>query len=108
METVDVISDNSRIEGAHRAVVERGKSLLPSGILEVSGQFGVGAPVQCRTASGEVIAAGLTNYSAGDIEKIKGRRSAEIEEILGFRDSDEVIHRDNLVLLDDDMPVLEE
>lgn len=87
-------------EGACRAIVERGKSLLPSGILEVSGNFGVGSPVQCRTGANEVIAAGLTNYSSEDIEKIKGRRSSEIKNILGFCDSDEIIHRDNLVLLD--------
>ncbi|MDH3330466.1 MAG: glutamate 5-kinase [Desulfobulbaceae bacterium] len=87
-------------DGACKAVVERGKSLLPSGIMEVSGQFGVGAPVQCRTTGNRVIAAGLTNYNSGDIKKIKGRRSSEIEGILGFCDSDEIIHRDNLVLLD--------
>jgi len=93
-------------EGACQAVVERGKSLLPSGIVEVSGQFGVGAPVHCRNVSGDVIAAGLTNYSSGDIEKIKGRKSSEIQTVLGFSDSDEVIHRDNLVLLDGENPLV--
>jgi len=88
-------------EGACRAVVERGKSLLPSGIIEVQGHFGIGAPVQCRSADNKVIAAGLTNYSSADIEKIKGCRTSEIRNILGFCDSDEVIHRDNLVLLDE-------
>ncbi|HBI16405.1 MAG TPA: glutamate 5-kinase [Desulfobulbaceae bacterium] len=87
-------------QGACRALVERGKSLLPSGILEVEGSFGVGAPVQCRDAGGRVIAAGLTNYSTADIERIKGHRSSEIKDLLGFNDSEEVIHRDNLVLLD--------
>lgn len=66
------------------------------------GHFGVGAPVQCRTTANKVIAAGLTNYSSADIEKIKGRRSNEIKNILGFSDSDEIIHRDNLVLLDEE------
>jgi glutamate 5-kinase len=79
-------------DGACKAVVERGKSLLPSGILEVSGQFGVGAAVHCRTTDNRVIAAGLTNYRSEDIRKIMGQRS-------GFYDSDEIIHRDNLVLL---------
>ena len=88
-------------DGACQAVVKRGKSLLPSGILEIFGTFGVGAPVQCRNRDGEVIAAGLTNYSAVDIDRIKGRKSSEIKEILGFSDSDEIIHRDNLVLIDD-------
>ena len=87
-------------DGACKAVVERGKSLLPSGILEVSGHFGIGSPVQCRNRENTVIAAGLTNYSSEDIEKIKGCRSNEIKNILGFCDSDEIIHRDNLVLLD--------
>ena len=87
-------------EGACRALVERGKSLLPSGIIGVEGSFGVGAPVQCRDTDGRVIAAGLTNYSAADIERIRGRRSNEIKKMLGFNDSEEVIHRDNLVLLD--------
>ena len=59
-------------------------------------------PVQCRNAENEVIAAGLTNYSSANIEKIKGCRSSEIINILGFTDSDEIIHRDNLVLLDEE------
>jgi glutamate 5-kinase len=46
-----------------------------------------------------MIAAGLSNYSSADIEQIKGRNTREIEEILGFKDSDEVIHRDNLVIM---------
>jgi len=89
-------------KGAVRAVVEQGKSLLPSGILEVRGTFGVGAPVHCRMENNNVIAAGLTNYSSNNIDKIKGKKSSDIQDILGFFDSDEIIHRDNLVLLDDD------
>lgn len=89
-------------EGACRAVVEQGRSLLPSGVLEVEGKFKVGASVHCKTRDNKVIAAGLTNYSSADIKKIKGRNTREIEHILGFRDSDEIIHRDNLVILDDE------
>ncbi len=88
-------------DGACRALVERGKSLLPSGIVEVQGKFGVGAPVHCLRKNGEAVAAGLCNYRSQDIEKIKGVKSNHIQEILGYKDSDEVIHRDNLVLLDD-------
>ena len=88
--------------GACRAIREHGKSLLASGIVGVEGRFRVGAPVHCRCPDGRVVAAGLINYSSSDIEKIKGRKSSEIEEILGFRDSDEIIHRDNLVVLDND------
>jgi glutamate 5-kinase len=87
-------------EGACRAIVERGKSLLPSGIVRVEGTFKVGAPVHCRCPDGSVIAAGLTNYASADIDKIKGCKTCDLAMILGFRDSDEVIHRDNLVLLD--------
>jgi glutamate 5-kinase len=87
--------------GACRAIREHGKSLLPSGIVGVEGRFRVGAPVHCRCPDGRVVAAGLINYSSSDIERIKGCKSSEIEDILGFRDSDEVIHRDNLVLLEE-------
>ncbi len=93
-------------DGACRAVLERGTSLLPSGIVEVHGNFGVGAPVHCRSRDNRVIAAGLTNYSAGDVDRIKGRKSSEIKSILGFCDSDEVIHRDNLVLLEGEVESL--
>lgn len=86
--------------GACRAIVERGKSLLPSGIVRVEGSFKVGAPVHCRCPDGRVVAAGLTNYASADIDKIKGCKTCDLTGILGFRDSDEVIHRDNLVLLD--------
>lgn len=86
-------------DGAKKALVNQGKSLLPSGIIEVRGSFAVGAPVQCLDRQGSVIAAGLCNYNAVDIERIKGRKSTEIQTILDFKDSDEVIHRDNLVIL---------
>lgn len=84
--------------GAAQALVEKGKSLLPSGVLEVRGQFGMGAPVHCLDSEGNLIAAGLSNYAAADILRIRGRRTAEIAAILGHKDHDEVIHRDNLVL----------
>jgi glutamate 5-kinase len=85
--------------GACRAVVKDGKSLLPSGIIEIRGRFGVGAPVHCLNENGEPIATGLVNYNSADIDKVKGVRTTEIEKILGFRDSDEIIHRDNLVII---------
>lgn len=86
--------------GACRAIVERGKSLLPSGITRIEGNFEVGASVQCRCPGGQVVAAGLTNYTSADLNKIRGKKSAEIFDILGFCDSDEIVHRDNLVLFD--------
>ncbi len=84
--------------GAARALTTGGKSLLPSGIAAVSGQFNVGDPVQFAGPEGQVLGNGLVNYSAGDINKIKGLRSSEIADCLGEKPYDEVIHRDNLVL----------
>lgn len=86
-------------EGATNALLHKGKSLLPSGIVEIEGRFESGDPVYCLTAAGERIAKGISNYSSQDINKIKGKKTTEIESVLGYRYSDEVIHRDNLVLL---------
>jgi glutamate 5-kinase len=85
-------------DGAVRAVVERQKSLLPGGILSVEGKFERGDAVYCTDQKGRRVAKGLTNYSSEEIGKIKGRRSSEIERILGYKYSEEVIHRDNLVV----------
>ncbi|MEJ2033613.1 MAG: glutamate 5-kinase [Deltaproteobacteria bacterium] len=85
--------------GACRALLEGGKSLLPSGILEVRGRFKIGDPVHCLDEREQIIAAGLVNYPSADIARIHGVHSSRIEEILGHKDSDEVIHRDNLVIL---------
>jgi glutamate 5-kinase len=86
-----------------RALVEGGRSLLPSGVVEVRGSFAIGAPVHCLDGDGRVIAAGLSNYASADIERIKGRRTGEIAAILGCKDSDEIIHRDNLVIMGRDV-----
>lgn len=85
-------------EGAKEMVCNRGKSLLPAGIVEVTGSFAGGDLVSVTDESGERIARGLSNYSAEEIRKIKGRRTTEIESVLGYKDFDEVIHRDNMVL----------
>jgi glutamate 5-kinase len=86
-------------DGACAAISAHGKSLLPSGILEVRGSFGIGESIQCLNSKDECVAVGLTNYCSEDITKIKKSHSGEIFDILGFKDSDEVIHRDNLVLM---------
>ncbi len=86
-------------EGACRAIRDRGCSLLPSGIKEVSGTFGVGDAVQCVDSDGQLIAAGLINYNSVDVDLIKQHHSDDIKNLLGMKDYDEVIHRDNLVLL---------
>ncbi len=87
-------------EGAEDAILLRGKSLLPSGIKLVEGDFDRGDPVYCISASGRRLAKGLSNYSAEEVEKIKGLRSSEINTVLGYSYSDEVIHRDNMAVLD--------
>ena len=91
----DVVVD----EGAKKAIVLKGKSLLPSGVLEVRGSFGRGDSVSCLGPRGKDFARGLVNYSAQELDKIKGLRSEQIERALGYKYSDEVIHRDDLVVL---------
>ena len=82
-----------------RRSARNGKSLLPSGIIEVDGQFGVGDPVRCLDMHNKPVAVGLTNFSSDDLRKIKGVRTDQIVQILGSKESDEVMHRDNLVIL---------
>ncbi len=85
-------------DGAVIAIVKRGKSLLPIGITKVEGSFGVGDPVECVSTDGRSVGTGLVNYRASEIDKIKGEKSTQIEKILGFKYSDEVIHRDNFAI----------
>ncbi|MCP3931639.1 MAG: glutamate 5-kinase [Bacteroidetes bacterium] len=86
-------------DGACIAVCKKGRSLLPSGILRVDETFGVGDAVNCVDTVGNIIAIGLVSYSSQNINLIKGEHSDKINKILGYKDSDEVMHRDNLVLL---------
>jgi len=86
-------------EGAVKAIIHGGKSLLPSGIISVEGEFDIGDSVYCLDSKRNRIAKGLTNYSFAEVERIKGKKTSEIEKILGYKYSDEVIHRDNLVLV---------
>ncbi len=85
-------------EGAVAALVMRGKSLLASGILNVNGTFLPGDPVSCTTKEGVAFAQGLTNYSAETLQRIKGKQTSEIQQLLGALEYEEVIHRDNLAL----------
>ncbi len=84
--------------GAERALVQGGKSLLPSGIRDVRGNFSLGDSVVLLNEDGLALGVGMVNYQAGDIRKIMGLKTREIAAILGFKHDDEVIHRDNLVL----------
>lgn len=85
-------------DGAVDALRNRGKSLLSSGILEVKGEFLSGDPVSCLDKDEKEFAKGLVNYSSETLRKIRGKKTAEIHDILGNQDYDEVIHRDNLTL----------
>jgi glutamate 5-kinase len=86
-------------DGARRALLESGKSLLAAGITEVTGDFEVGAAVEIIDAAGIPVARALVNYSSAEIAQVKGKQSNEIAAILGRKDFDEVAHRDNLVVL---------
>jgi glutamate 5-kinase len=86
-------------DGAREALEKKGKSLLPIGIRGVEGSFPVGAVVSVQTTNGELVARGLVEYSSHDIGIIKGHRTSEIAGLLGSKDYDEVIHRDNMVTL---------
>jgi len=87
-------------DGAYRALREQGRSLLPSGVHEVRGNFESGDCVRCLRRDGREFARGLVNYAASDLQRIKGLHSNRIEEVLGYKIKDEVIHRDDLALLD--------
>ncbi|HUH67055.1 MAG TPA: glutamate 5-kinase [Syntrophales bacterium] len=86
-------------DGARDALLKEGKSLLPSGVSGVEGEFSVGDPVTCVDAKGELLAKGLVNYGSSEIRKIMGLKTAKIEQVLGYKDYDEIIHRDNLVVV---------
>ena len=86
-------------DGAKDAILNQGKSLLPSGIVGVEGEFTIGDPVVCLDSEGNQIAKGLVNYSADEIKKIQGLKTAKIEQVLGHKNYDEVIHRDNMAVL---------
>ena len=85
-------------DGAAEAILSRGKSLLPSGIVGVEGEFSIGAPVEFRKTDDETLGTGLVNYSSTDIRKIMGLKSSQIKNRLGHKPYDDVIHRDNLAV----------
>jgi len=85
--------------GAVAALVQRQKSLLPGGVVAVDGSFKMGDCVTCVDPAGQAFARGLIRYSAAELGRIKGLKTSQIEGVLGYKDYDEVIHRDDLVLL---------
>lgn len=86
-------------EGAKKAILQKGKSLLPSGVLGTEGKFGPSDPVVLTDTQGQDFAKGLSNYTSSEINKIKGLKTTEIEIKLGYKYSDEIVHRDDLVVL---------
>ena len=90
-----IIVDN----GAKSALLYHGKSLLPSGIIKVEGKFDIGDALSCYDEAGHEFAKGLTNYDDKDLKQIKGIQTSKIEDVLGYKYFDEVIHRNDLVIL---------
>jgi len=86
-------------DGAVSVLCKSGRSLLPVGVRAVEGRFARGDMVSCRNAQGREVARGLVNYNADEARKIMGSPSREIETLLGYQGDDELIHRDNLILL---------
>ncbi len=84
--------------GAVAALREKGRSLLPSGVTVVEGTFGAGDCVRCVGPDGSEIARGLVAYSSAELRKIQGAQSRDIDRLLGYKVSDEVIHRDDMVI----------
>ena len=87
-------------QGAHAALVGRQKSLLPSGVRQVTGSFAAGDTVSILDENESEFARGLAAYSSHEIEKLMGKHSADIQRILGYKYLEAVVHRDDLVLLD--------
>jgi glutamate 5-kinase len=85
-------------DGAVKAVIHQGKSLLAAGIRQIEGEFQAEDAVQLCRLSGEEIARGLVNYTSGELQKIQGYRSEDIPQILGYPGAETVVHRDNMVL----------
>jgi len=90
----DIIVD----DGARQVLRHGGKSLLPAGVVAVHGRFSAGAPVRLLDTRGAVIGIGLSNYSANDLACIKGLKTCNIQQSLGYKGYDEVVHRDNMVI----------
>ena len=86
-------------DGAALKLRDEGKSLLPIGVIEVSGEFARGDVIAVRTAAGAEIARGLANYAASETRRIARKPSSQIEGLLGYANEPELIHRDNLVRL---------
>ncbi len=86
-------------DGAREVLLKKGKSLLPSGVVRVEGKFERGASVRICGSDEQEFARGLSDYSSSEVARLAGHKSSQIDEILGYHYADEIVHRDNLVLL---------
>ena len=86
-------------DGAKAALIDRGASLLPIGIVAVEGTFGIGERVDLLDGAGTAFAVGLVSYPASEIGRMKGRKSEDFLEVLGYKYVEEIVHREDLVLL---------
>jgi glutamate 5-kinase len=86
-------------EGAEEAIAHYGKSLLPSGVVKTEGDFRRGECIEINSSEGNVVARGISNYSSHDVDKIKGLKSVDIGKKLGYKYTEEIIHRDNMVVI---------
>ncbi len=91
----DIVID----DGATNAVINKGSSLLAKGVVKVSGEFSRGGVIHVLNAQGKLIARGISSYSSQDLAKISGKHSKDITDILGYDYGSEVIHRDDLVVI---------
>ncbi len=85
-------------DGAVKALCLQGKSLLAAGITAIQGYFNVSEAVDILNAQGQIIGKGIVNYNYEELDQVKGQKSANIPQILGYKTPDTVIHRDNLVI----------
>ncbi len=85
-------------DGAAKAIVQNNRSLLPAGIVKVEGEFERGDVVAIHGENGKLLARGLSNYGARDVDQIRGKKTAEVRSLLHESAYDEVVHRDNLVI----------
>ena len=88
--------------GAERALEKRGRSLLPAGVLRAEGHFEIGDSVSCVNEEQQEVARGLAGYSSDDVKRLAGLPTKEIARVLGYESGDEIIHRDDLVLVERD------
>lgn len=86
--------------GARRAILQKGASLLPTGIRSVQGQFQMGARVELQDETGRAFAVGLASYSATEIRRLQGRKRSEFKEILGYEYTREIVNRDDMVVME--------